>query len=177
MLTPMADETPLALWLRAEMPRRGYPLEGPRAGGIARLADNAEISRASMSRIVAGRAEASLEALRKIGQVLGYTLGDMLVHAGYAEPGDLNVVAPHASEPATEPVDLPANVSLADLEPWERRIWLAPDLTNAEKQVVILVVRVRRGLLDDFEGIAKLYYALDRIMERRMEPGDPLRAV
>lgn len=176
----MADETPLALWLRTEMPRRGYPIEGPRAGGITRLADDAGISRASMSRIVAGRADASIEALRKIGQVLGYTLGDMLVHAGYAEPDDLNVIvitSTVSDDTAIPPAAVPPNVSLPDLEPWERHIWLAPDLTTPEKEVAILLIRLRRGTLNDDAGLLRLYHALGKVVEHRLGIEDPPQAV
>lgn len=174
----MADETPLALWLRTEMPRRGYPLEGPRAGGITRLADDAEISRASMSRIVAGRAEASIDGLRKIGQVLGYTLGEMLVHAGYADPDDLTVITPATTGTTeTRPVGVPADVSLPDLDPWERHIWLAPGLTTPEKQVAILLIRLRRGVLNDDEGLLRLYHALGKVVEHRLRIEDPPQAM
>lgn len=85
----MADDTAFGAWLRREMPRRGYPLEGHRAGGKSRLADDADLSRASMSRIVDGLAEPSLDTLRKIGGVFGIPLGEMLVHANMAEPGEV----------------------------------------------------------------------------------------
>lgn len=166
----MADETPLALWLRTEMPRRGYPIEGQRAGGITRLADNAGISRASMSRIVAGRAEASIEALRKIGHVLGYTLGDMLVHAGYADRDDLYVLPdPANTDNSTPPLDLPAHVSLPDLEPWEQDIWRTPHLTTPEKEITILLLRLRRGTLNDFEGLLRLYRGIGELIDEQLE--------
>jgi transcriptional regulator with XRE-family HTH domain len=175
---PMTSETAISRWLQHEMPRRGYPLGGPRAGGISRLAEDAGIPQASMSRIVNGRAEPSIESLRKLATLWKIPLGEMLVHAGYADLNDLHVVvAPADAAPDAPPVSLPAHVSLPDLEPWERHIWLSPHLTTPEKEVTILVIRLRRGELNDFEGIARLYYALDRVMERRMEPGDPLRAV
>jgi transcriptional regulator with XRE-family HTH domain len=85
----MADDTAFGAWLRREMPRRGYPLEGPRAGGKSRLADDARISRASMSRLVDGSSDPSLDALRKIGAVFRIPLGEMLVHADMAEPGEI----------------------------------------------------------------------------------------
>jgi transcriptional regulator with XRE-family HTH domain len=168
-------ETPLASWLRTEMPRRGYPIEGTRAGGIARLADEADISRASMSRIVNGLAEPSIDNLRKIGKVLGYSFGEMLVHAGIAEPADLHLRdAPPAED--IERVGVPANVHLEDLESWERDIWLS-GLTTPEKKVVILFIRLRRGILDDDRGLLHLYYALGKVVERRLERDTPPQAV
>ena len=167
-------ETPLASWLRTEMPRRGYPIDGPRAGGIARLADDAEISRASLSRIVNGHAEASIDNLRKIGQVLTYTLGEMLVHAGIAEPEDLTIRG--AAAPQDDPdhalASVPARVNLPDLTPWERHLWLTPDLATPEKEIAILLIRLRRGLVDNDRGLLKLYYALGKVVERRLEERD-----
>jgi transcriptional regulator with XRE-family HTH domain len=169
-------ETPLASWLRTEMPRRGYPIDGPRAGGIARLADEAEISRASMSRIVNGLAEPSIDNLRKIGTVLGYSFGEMLIHAGIAEPADLHLRDAPAEEDI-ERVGVPASVHLHDLEPWERDIWLNAGLTTPEKKVLILFIRLRRGVLDDDRGLLHLYYALGKVVERRLERDDPPQAV
>ena len=174
----MADETPLALWLRTEMPRHGYPIEGPRAGGITRLADNAGISRSSMSRIVAGRAEASIDALRKIGEVLGYTLGDMLIHAHAVTPPDLRITSTTPdTNPTTAPVNLPPHVSLPDLDQWERDIWFIPGLSNPEKENAILLIRLRRGVLHDDDGIMALYYNLGEILKKRLHQEDPPQAV
>lgn len=87
----MSSETALSQWLRAEMPRRGYPLGGPRAGGITRLAEDAGIPQASMSRLVNSGGEPSIDNLRKIGQVLGYTLAEMMVFAGIADPDEMTI--------------------------------------------------------------------------------------
>ena len=162
-------ETPLASWLRTEMPRRGYPIDGPRAGGIARLADDAEISRASLSRIVNGHAEASIDNLRKIGQVLTYSLGEMLVHAGIAKPADLQIRDAPAGDQRRPRAGIPANVNFSELEPWEQEIWLNSDLTTPEKKVAILLIRLRRGIVDDDRGLLHLYYALGKVVERRLE--------
>jgi transcriptional regulator with XRE-family HTH domain len=75
------------------MPRRGYPLEGHRAGGITRLAADTGISQATMSRMVNGQGEPSIDSLRKIGDLWGYTLQEMMVFAGFAEASDRPPVA------------------------------------------------------------------------------------
>ena len=66
------------------MPRRGYPLEGHRAGGITRLATDTGISQVTMSRMVNGQGDPSVDSLRKIGKLWGYTLQQMMVFAGLA---------------------------------------------------------------------------------------------
>lgn len=126
------------------MPRRGYPLEGPRAGGIARLADQAGISRAALSRIISGQADASPETMRALGAKLGYTLGEMLVVAEFADPAELRVreaieadkTAHREDEPAsaegepawliTPPDDLWNGLVWDELTPGQRYIWHMP---------------------------------------------------
>ena len=71
------------------MPRRGFPLEGHRAGGISRLAEQAGIPQATMSRLVHGTGEPSVDTLRKLGPIFGKTLAEMMVIAGLAEPDEM----------------------------------------------------------------------------------------
>ncbi len=171
----MTSETAISRWLHTEMPRRGYPLQGHRAGGISRLAEDAGIPQATMSRIVNGRAEPSVESLRKLAHLWKIPLGELLVHAGLADPSDLHVYITH---PDSDHVDslasIPAHIKLDDLEPWERGIWLIPDLTDKEKKSMILLVRLRRGTVDD-EGLLHLYHALGQIVERRLGSDNPRR--
>jgi transcriptional regulator with XRE-family HTH domain len=87
------------------MPRRGYPLKGPRAGGITRLAADAGIPQATMSRLVNGIGEPSTETLRRIGAVLGYSLGEMMVRAGLAQPSEM--ARPNADPSTTAPHPAP----------------------------------------------------------------------
>lgn len=148
MLSGMADETPISRWLREEMPRRGYPLDGPRAGGISRLADDADISRASLSRVVSGQGELSVEALRKIGAVFGMSLPEMMVHAGMMTLDEVQLAAVHlgpfngtgietAAEPGPDsvatllerpPADVPPEIveNWANYLDWERFLWWLP---------------------------------------------------
>lgn len=171
----MTSETAISRWLRTEMPRRGYPLQGHRAGGISRLAEDAGIPQATMSRIVNGRAEPSIDSLRKLAQLWKIPLGELLVHAGLADPNDLHVYITHPdTDHGGPPASIPSHVSLNDLEPWERGIWLIPGLSDIEKESVILLVRLRRGTIDD-EGLLRLYYALGKIVERRLGRDNPRR--
>src|SRR5437879_7687229 len=100
----VSGQTSLSRWLRQEMPRRGYPLEGHRAGGITRLAADTGISQATMSRMLNSQGEPSVDSLRKIGSLWGYTLQEMMVFAGLAEPSGpvahVSQVSIRAPEPA-----------------------------------------------------------------------------
>lgn len=133
----MPEDTAFSRWLKEEMPRRGYPIDGPRAGGKTRLADESGVSRASLSRIIDGLAAPSLDTLRKIGGVFGIGLGEMLVHADMAKPAEVgsaptgpqhkglddflpgleDLIRAHEGEP--EPPEPPGGF-LAD---YERDIW------------------------------------------------------
>lgn len=74
-------------------------------------------------------------------------------------------------------VAVPADVSLSDLKPWEQHIWLAPGLTTPEKEVAILLIRLRRGVLNDDEGLLRLYHALGKVVEHRLGIEDPPQAM
>lgn len=114
---------------------------------------------------------------------VAYEIADGAIQQALASPdltelpprGDSHVAGAGHSEAPPAPV--PTHVSLPDLEPWERHIWLAPDLTNAEKQVAILLIRLRRGTLDDDEGLLRLYHALGKVVEHRLRIDDPPQAM
>lgn len=91
-------------WLRRELEKRGYEFEGPRAGGKARFAQRAGISASIVSRILSEDRVPEIETLRKIGQVLGYNLGEMLVFAGLAEPEEVLDSAPEDRRPRLEAI-------------------------------------------------------------------------
>lgn len=99
----VSSQTSLSDWLRREMPRRGYPLAGHRAGGMTRLAADTGISQATMSRMLSGQGEPSVDSLRKIGDLWGYTLQEMMVHAGLAEPTVQITQSQVAQSPVTAP--------------------------------------------------------------------------
>lgn len=68
-----------------------------------------------------------------------------------------------APEPP-ESMALPAWVSLRDLEPWERHVWLTPQASVEEREVMIAIVRLRRGAGDlDADAVDGLWRALDAV--------------
>ncbi|MGI5414297.1 hypothetical protein [Actinomadura luteofluorescens] len=78
----------------------------------------------------------------------------------------------------THPLRVPSDVSLRDLEPWERSIWLNPHLTDKEKEGAILLIRLQRGILkDDTEGLLRLSRALNQVVDGHLDRRGPLRAV
>jgi transcriptional regulator with XRE-family HTH domain len=152
----MSSETAISRWLQDEMPRRGYPVGGRRSGGISRLAEDAGIPQASMSRIVNGGAEPGIDHLRKIGRTLGVPLNEMLIHAEMADESDFSDtevrVYPNPAAPdSAAKVQVPPEVldMLPDLEPYKQHIWLTPGLSVKQRATLLSLVRL---LLDDFPG-------------------------
>lgn len=141
----MSSETAISRWLQKEMPQRGYPIGGRRSGGISRLAEDAGIPQASMSRIVNGGAEPSLDALRKIGKALRVPLNELLIHAEMADESDFAL--PPLVGPITPVIEaarrvkVPRDVPLEDLEPYKQHLWLTPELTVQQREALISFAR------------------------------------
>lgn len=144
-------DIPFGTWLREEMIKRGYELEGPRPGGRSRLAKEAGVDLSIVSRILNENRVPEIKALRAIGTTLGYSLGEMMMHAGIAGPdegiGVSQTGLAHEVEAAQSirPVDLPPGVHLPDLPDWERHIWFTPGLTVKQRGMQIMFGRVQRG--------------------------------
>ncbi|GAA3958531.1 hypothetical protein GCM10023085_46180 [Actinomadura viridis] len=175
----MSSETALSRWLQKEMPRQGYPLVGHKAGGITRLAEAAGIPQASMSRLVNGRVEPSIDNLRKIGRVLGYQLSDMLVHAGLATREEVTSTGTPDPNP-----DIPSEISVEDLPEGERQIWEVRGLTREERALAAHMVRIVRSYRNGTEpppgideSIDALTGVLGEMMKRNVTRPSRLRRV
>lgn len=147
----MSSENALPRWLQKELPKRGYQLEGHRAGGISRLAKDAGIPQATASRLVNGVGEPSLDSLRKVGKVLGYTLGEMMIAAGLATPEEMTARITATTEPAdpappqepwwaNPPDDLPDDVIWDGLPDPAMQAWHLSGLDVEERRIVMRVV-------------------------------------
>jgi transcriptional regulator with XRE-family HTH domain len=158
MLRAVPPPTALSTWLKTEMPRKGYPLAGPRAGGISRLADDAGISRAALSRIMSGQADPSIETLRALGDTLGYALIEMLEFAGLIEPEERAAHEAKADHPnsalpqispddwwvTTPPEDLWLGINWPDLDITERAIWHLPNTSREIRLRLFLAYQTER---------------------------------
>ena len=165
MLRAVPPPTALSTWLKTEMPRKGYPLAGPRAGGISRLADDAGISRAALSRIMSGQADPSIETLRALGDTLGHTLIEMLEFAGLIEPEERAAHEAQADHPSsalpqispddwwvtTPPEDLWLGINWGDLDITERAIWHLPNTSPALRLRLFRALQMERRFEMDAE--------------------------
>ncbi len=75
-------------WLRHELTERGYDL---RRGGQSQFAREADIDVSIINRTLKNERLPEIDGLRRMGRVLGHSLGEMLVGAGLAAPDELPV--------------------------------------------------------------------------------------
>jgi transcriptional regulator with XRE-family HTH domain len=170
------------------MPRRGYPLEGHRAGGITRLAADTGISQATMSRMVNGLGEPSVDSLRKIGNLWSYTLQEMMVFAGFAEAGDHPPVTHLGQVQIKTPEPIPG-VRVEQVDETHVQVSLTID-TGVSMEDAIKRVEANGGPLTDNEQatvttlrnmghapveVAGLILMLRGLVKRRAEQSGPER--
>lgn len=106
----------LAAWLYDRMIERDYDLSA-RGGGQRRLAEQAGISAATVSRILAGNAlNPDPESLRRIADVLALPFGETLVRAGILTNDELAAVqaAPPMDRPPITPEEAARDLGIVD---------------------------------------------------------------
>lgn len=88
--TPRADGLEeFAVWIEGLMRRRGYDIDSPRGGGKSKLADDAGVHRAAVSRLLQRQSMPDLETMRRLATVLAVPLRDMLIRSGRLSEDDL----------------------------------------------------------------------------------------
>ncbi|GGO52903.1 MULTISPECIES: helix-turn-helix domain-containing protein [Streptomyces] len=78
-----------AAWVEELMRRRGYDIDSPRGGGKSKLADDAGVHRAGVSRLLQRQSMPDLETMRRLAVVLDVSLRDMLIRSGRLTEDDL----------------------------------------------------------------------------------------
>ncbi len=76
-------------WIEDLMRRRGYDIDSPRGGGKSKLADDAGVHRAGVSRLLQRQSMPDLETMRRLAAVLDVPLRDMLIRSGRLTEEDL----------------------------------------------------------------------------------------
>ena len=71
-----------AAWIEELMRRRGYDIDSPRGGGKSRIADDAGVHRAAVTRLLQRQSMPDLETTRRLARVLGVPVRDMLIRSG-----------------------------------------------------------------------------------------------
>ncbi|MGX8906741.1 helix-turn-helix domain-containing protein [Streptomyces netropsis] len=78
-----------ASWVEGLMRERGYDIDSPRGGGRSRLAEDAGVHRAAVTRLLQRQSLPDLETMRALARVLGVGLRDMLIESGRVTADDL----------------------------------------------------------------------------------------
>lgn len=123
-------------WFAAGMRRVGYHLDGPRAGGLTRLATESGVSLAVISKIVGGHRIPDVRTMVKIAPLLHTTVREMLLRTGRVLESDL---VAETGNPIVDPVidriyasDLPIEVRRHRAEDFLRRVEDARRLAELE---------------------------------------------
>ncbi|MDJ0465201.1 helix-turn-helix domain-containing protein [Streptomyces sp. H27-C3] len=76
-------------WIEDLIRRRGYDIDSPRGGGKSRLADEAGVHRAAITRLLQRQSMPDLETTRRLAQVLQVSVREMLIRSGRLSEEDL----------------------------------------------------------------------------------------
>ncbi|GAA1037394.1 helix-turn-helix domain-containing protein [Streptomyces murinus] len=96
------DLDAFAAWVEDLMRERGYDIDSPRGGGKSRIADEAGVHRAAVTRLLQRQSMPDLETTRRLARVLGVPVREMLIRSGrltaeeLADPHDRPAPAPGA---------------------------------------------------------------------------------
>ncbi|MDX3640628.1 helix-turn-helix domain-containing protein [Streptomyces sp. MB09-02B] len=85
-----------AAWMEGVMRARGYDIDSPRGGGKTRLAEDAGVHRAAITRLLQRQSMPDLETMRGLSRALGVPVRDVLIRSGKLTEQDL----PQAPAPA-----------------------------------------------------------------------------
>ncbi|MFF5364298.1 helix-turn-helix domain-containing protein [Streptomyces scabiei] len=98
-----------AAWIEGVMRAHGYDIDGPRGGGRTRLAEDAGVHRAAITRLLQRRSMPDLETMRGLSRALGVPVRDLLIRSGKLTEQDLpRPSAPHGITTAAEAQPLSA---------------------------------------------------------------------
>ncbi|MEV7686527.1 helix-turn-helix domain-containing protein [Streptomyces bungoensis] len=76
------DLDAFAAWVEDLMRERGYDIDSPRGGGKSRIADEAGVHRAAVTRLLQRQSMPDLETTRRLARVLGVPVREMLIRSG-----------------------------------------------------------------------------------------------
>ncbi|MFK8912831.1 helix-turn-helix domain-containing protein, partial [Streptomyces sp. YS-3] len=88
-----------AAWIEDLIRRRGFDIDGPRGGGRSRLADEAGVHRAAVTRLLQRQSMPDLETTRRLAHVLEVPVREMLIRSGRLTEEDLPLPAGRGAAP------------------------------------------------------------------------------
>ncbi|MER6330559.1 helix-turn-helix domain-containing protein [Streptomyces sp. NPDC001034] len=152
------DLDAFAAWVEDLMRERGYDIDSPRGGGKSRIADEAGVHRAAVTRLLQRQSMPDLETTRRLARVLGVPVREMLIRSGrltaeeLADPHD----RPASPAPSTELGRRPTLEEVAELLgiPADRREMFVRVVEQFLPQESEAVAREREGARRPAEAAA-----------------------
>ncbi|MEU8519767.1 helix-turn-helix transcriptional regulator [Streptomyces sp. NPDC048577] len=95
------DLDQFAAWIEELIRRRGFDIDSPRGGGKSRLADEAGVHRAAITRLLQRQSMPDLETTRRLAHVLDVSVREMLIRSSRLTEEDLPL--PQAPSPGVGP--------------------------------------------------------------------------
>ncbi|MEU9432603.1 helix-turn-helix transcriptional regulator [Streptomyces sp. NPDC048252] len=143
-----------AAWVEDLMRERGYDIDSPRGGGKSRIADEAGVHRAAVTRLLQRQSMPDLETTRRLARVLGVPVRDMLIRSGRLTAEELADPHDYLASPAPS-ADLgrrPTLEEVADLlgVPADRRemfVRVVEQFLPSEAEAEVTQVREDRRVL------------------------------
>jgi transcriptional regulator with XRE-family HTH domain len=84
-----------AAWIESLMRDRGYDIDNPRGGGKSKLAEDAGVHRAAITRLLQRQSMPDLDTMRGLARALDVPVREVLIRSGKLTEDDL----PHVAGP------------------------------------------------------------------------------
>ncbi len=130
-----------AAWIEDLMRSRGYDIDHPRGGGRSKIADDAGVHRAAVTRLLHRQSMPDLTTMRGLARALDVPVRDVLIRSGKLTEDDLPL-------PVTTPRPSPADSPLVTLEE-------AAELLGVPDERRALFLRVAAPFLPAEEGATR----------------------
>ncbi|WP_328318858.1 helix-turn-helix transcriptional regulator [Streptomyces sp. NBC_00388] len=82
-------------WIEDVIRQRGYDIDSPRGGGKSRLADEAGVHRAAITRLLQRQSMPDLETMRRLAHALDVPVREMLIRSGRLTEDELPLPPAH----------------------------------------------------------------------------------
>ncbi len=144
------DYAGFSSWFVTLMRKKGYAVDGPRAGGQAKLAEDSGVSNTVISHMMNGRRIPDVQTMVKVAPLLGTNVREMLLRSGRVLEEDL---VADTGNPLVDPMldkiysleHLPIEVRKARAEDFLRRVEEAKRLVEYELEEDLRAHQARRG--------------------------------
>lgn len=132
-----------AAWIQGVMRARGYDIDSPRGGGKTRLAEDAGVHRAAITRLLQRQSMPDLDTMRGLSRALGIPVREVLIRSGklteqdlpptHAPPGTGTSPGDHtlSAEQAAAALGIPEHLRAAFVQITEQLRRGAPDAPEA----------------------------------------------